>query len=114
MAIKILNIPNLNNYMKYIKTIQLGSDITIVIIFKRIFRSDDIIVDFYINEISENSKVISGKLLTANSLLCTPKPDTNFNYYINCVDQNGVDESLKYFNAHKFCLQFTENKPIKS
>ena len=114
MAIETLNIPDLNNYMKYTSTIQLGSDITVIAIFKRIFRSDDIIVDFYINEISENSKIISSKSLTVNSLLCTPKPDTNFNYYINCIDQDGIDESLKYFNAHKFCLQFTENKPIKS
>lgn len=112
MTIEILNIPDLNDYMKYTSTIQLGSNITVIIIFKRVFRSDDIIVDFYINEISENSKIISGKSLTANSLLCIPKPDTNFNYYINCIDQDGIDESLKYFNAHKFCLQFTENKPI--
>lgn len=114
MTIKIFNIPDLNDYMKYTSTIQLGSDITVLAIFKRIFRSDDILVDFYINEISENNKVIAGKLLTANSLLCTPSTSNNFNYYINCIDQDGVDDSLRYYNAHKFCLQFTENKEVRS
>lgn len=114
MAIEILNIPNLNDYAKYIKSIQLGNNITIISIFKRIFRSDDVTVDFYIDEISENNKIVTGKLLTANSLLCVPHTSANFDYYINCIDQYGIDESLKYYNAHKFYLQFTENKPIKA
>ena len=107
MKLLFFKMPDISDYSQYISLEQLSSDVTIVIVFKTLFRSDDILVDIYMNEISEDSKVISGRKLSPQSLVSLPKPDIGFTYWINCVDQDGINTSLNKYNAHKFYLQFT-------
>ena len=100
-------IPDIQNYMQYVSLFQISSDISLVIVYKTLYRSDDILVDIYLNEIADDTKIISGRKLTSDSIVCLPKPDIGFTYWINCVDQDGINTSLNKYNAHKFYLQFT-------
>lgn len=99
--------PDIQEYIQYISLMQLSSEITLVIVYKTLFRSDDVLVDIYLNEIADDTKIISGRKLTSDSIVCLPKPDIGFAYWINCVDQDGINTSLNKYNAHKFYLQFT-------
>lgn len=107
MQIAISNIPNIQDYMQYIQLEPIGSDATLVIVYKTLFRSDDVLVDIYLNEIADNTKIISSRRLTPDSIVSLPRPTIGFNYWINCVDQDGMNTSINKYNAHKFYLQFT-------
>ena len=107
MKIVITKLPDISNYMQFITPIQLGSDISIICVFKQLFRDDDVLVDFYLSEISDNTKIVSGIKLTADSLLCLPRFDLGFNYNIYCSNIDGINEPITKNNVHKFYLQFT-------
>lgn len=107
MKIVLNSIPNITDYMQYITTIQIDSDITIVVVYKTLYRSDDVLVDIYLNEIADDTKIISGRKLTKDSIVSLPKHDLGFEYLIRCVDQFRINSSLNKYNAHKFYLQFT-------
>lgn len=107
MKIVITKLPDITDYMQFITPLQLSSDVNIICILKQLFRDDDVIVDFYLSEISENTKIVSGVKLTSDALLCLPKFDLGFNYYIKCVNIDGINEPITKNNVHKFYLQFT-------
>ena len=107
MIIVTNQIPDIQQYMSSVSMVQISSDVTLVIVYKTLFRSDDVLVDIYLNEIADDTKIISGRKLTSDSIVCLPKPDIGFTYWINCVDQDGMNTSLNKYNAHKFYLQFT-------
>lgn len=107
MQVIINQIPNILNYSQYISLTQISSDVSLIIVYKTMHRSDDVLVDIYLNEIADDTKIISGRKLTTDSIVCLPKPDIGFTYWINCVDQYGINTSLNKYNAHKFYLQFT-------
>lgn len=107
MILNTQKIPDIQNYMQYISLISISSDVTIVIVYKTLYRSDDVLIDIYLNEISNDTKIISGRKLTPDSIICIPKYNIGFEYWINCVDQDGINNSLNKYNAHKFYLQFT-------
>ena len=110
MIIKVVKMPDISQYGQYISTISLTADITVVCIYKVINRSDGILLDLYKNDISEDTKIVSGKLLTPDSLICTPKNSQEFNYYVNCVDMDDVSCNIIPTNLSQFYLQFTENE----
>lgn len=103
----VTKLPDISQSMQYIQQIQLNTEITVVFIFKTMFRDDDVLFDLYLNEIADETKIISGKKLTADALLVQPRYDLDFKYYIHCVDSDGVDESINRYNLNKFYLQFT-------
>lgn len=107
MIIARTKIPDIQQYLQYVTLSQISPDVTLVIVYKTLFRSDDILVDIYLNEIADDTKIISGRKLTSDSIVCLPKPDIGFTYWINCVNQDGINASLNKYNAHKFYLQFT-------
>lgn len=100
-------IPDVSDNIKYITPLSLDNDVTIIIVYKTLFRSDDVIIDIYLNEISDETKVVTGRKLTCESLICLPRYDIGFPYYIKCMDQDEINTSLNKYNAHKFYLQFT-------
>lgn len=102
--------PDISQYGQYISTISLTADITVVCIYKVINRSDGILLDLYKNDISEDTKIVSGKLLTPDSLICAPKSSQEFNYYVNCVDMDDISCNIIPTNLSQFYLQFTENE----
>lgn len=107
MIISIQSLPDVSECSQCIYPIQLSSDVNIVFIFKQLFRSDDIIIDIYLNEISDNNKLVSGKTLSPDSLICQPNYNLGFNYKITCNDTKGINQSINKYNLHKFYLQFT-------
>lgn len=108
MNITTSNIPDISDYMQYMTSIQISNDISVIIIFKTLFRSDDVLVDIYLNEISDNTKIIAGRRLSENAIITLPKTDIGFNYWVYCIDQNGVNSSINKYNAYKFFLQFSD------
>lgn len=108
MGIETINkIPDIQEYSQYLSFLQISNEISIIIIYKQLFRSDDVLVDIYLNEISENTKIVSGRKLESNSLVSSPNYELGFNYYIFCIDQDDIQESLNIYNAGKFYLQFS-------
>ena len=107
MIITRLKNPDITDYSEYVYLQQIASDITIVIVYKTLYRSDDVLVDRYLNEIADDTKLISGRQLTSDSIVSLPRSDIGFSYWINCVDQDTINTSLNKYNAHKFYLQFT-------
>lgn len=107
MKITIINIPDISDYMEYMAQYQISNDITIIAIYKTMFRSDDVIINLYLNEIAEDTLILAGRKLTSNSCVCYPRSEIGFNYWVHCVDQDGVHCDVKKGNAYKFYLQFT-------
>lgn len=107
MIINIQSLPDVSQCMQYIYPIQISSDVNLIFIFKQLFRSDNIIFDIYKNEISDNTKIISGKTIMPNTLICQPNYGLGFNYEIRCCDIKGINQSINKYNLHKFYLQFT-------
>ena len=60
MNFNIIKMPDISDYMQYTMLHQITNDTSIIMIFKSLFRSDDILIDIYKNDITENSKIISG------------------------------------------------------
>ena len=107
MKITGIKIPDISQYMQYTQSVQLSSDVTVLIVYKTLFRSDDVLVDIYLNEISENTIITSGRLLVNEATLARPKNDIGFKYSIYCYDIDDVNSSINKYNAYKFYLQFT-------
>ena len=107
MKATIIQAPNIQDYMQIGQTVTLSEDNTILIIYKRLFRSDNIIVDIYKNNISDDDKIVSGKVLCVDARLYNMNPNVDFNYVIDCVDLQAVDENITPQNLHNFYLQFT-------
>ncbi len=107
MKIILAQCPTIRNYMQLTQVYQLSDNISLIVVFKNLFRSDNIIVDIYRNEITEESKIISGKSLMSNLLISPPKPEEGLNFSIFCLNKNGINESITKHNLHKFYLQFT-------
>lgn len=107
MIISYIKSPDISKYMQFIQTAQISSDLSLILIYKRAFRGNDVILDIYRDEISEKTKIISGRKLTADSLVCLPKTEIGFNFYIHCVDVDNIKQPIKNNNLHRFYLQFT-------
>ena len=107
MKATIIQAPNIQDYMQIGQTVTLSEDNTILIIYKRLFRSDNIIVDIYKNNISDDDKIVSGKVLCVDARLYKMNPNVDFNYVIDCVDLQAIDENITPQNLHNFYLQFT-------
>ena len=107
MKIVVTKLPDISDYMQFITPLQLDNDISIICVLKQLFRSDDVIIDFYLSEISDDTKIVAGIKLTSNSLLSLPNYNLGFNYSIYCSNINGVNEPVTKNNVHKFYLQFT-------
>ena len=106
MDINIQQIPDISQYNEYIYTLQLTAEVSIVLIFKQMFRSDEVLLDIYLNEIADDTKIVSGKILQPDSIICLPRHDLSFEYQIECVNQDCVEEPLDKNNAYKFYLYF--------
>lgn len=106
MILTSLKLPNITQNMLLSVNLPLSSDLTIVMIFKSLNRSDNVLLDLYQNDISEETKIVTGKILQPNSVI--KNPDSNFNYKIECVDEDGIHESVTQNNLHKFYIQFTQ------
>lgn len=107
MKILIKQLPNIYNYVQYILPFQLSSDVTITMILKQLYRSDDILIDIYLNEISEDTKIISGRKLTSGGIVCLPRYDKNFKYRVDCMDIDMIGQPVRKDNVQDFYLQFT-------
>lgn len=107
MKLSIIQIPNISQYLNTTIQHQLDTDLSIILVFKTLYRSDDVILDIYTDDISENTKIVSGKLLTSGALISLPNRNVNFGYYIHCLDMDGIEQPLDKYNAHKFYLQFS-------
>lgn len=110
MIFKVIRMPDMSEYGQYIYTASLTADITVICVYKAINRSDNVILDLYKNDISEDTKIVSGRVLVPDSLICTPKTSQDFNYYVNCVDMDDVSCNIMPTNLSQFYLQFTENE----
>lgn len=106
MSTYILNLPDISDYYEFLQVFSIGEEITILIKYKTLTRSDKVLIDIYLNEISEDTKIVAGALLTTDTLLCMPRTDINFNYYIHCIDENDSMIPLNKNNAHKYKLYF--------
>ena len=107
MKITIIQLPDISEYINYTYSTQIGEDSSVIMLFKRLYRSDIVLVDVYLNEITDTTKVISGIKVTAGSIISAPRYDLNFPYYIHCIDQDGVDEPVKQDTLYQFYFQFT-------
>lgn len=107
MILTTTKLPDISNYGEYIFPVQLNNETSVIIIFKQLFRSDDVIADFYLNEISEDSKIVAGKVLVAESTIYIPNDYVDFNYYIYISDINGVNLPITKNNVNQFYIQFT-------
>lgn len=107
MIITTYKLPDISEYVQHISLVQIASDISVVVILKQLYRDDDILVDIYLNEISDDTKIIAGRKLTKDALICQPRYDLGFNYYVHCIDQDGTNQAIKKYNVNKFYLQFT-------
>ena len=45
MKILIKQLPNIFNYVQYIVPFQVSSDVTVTMILKQLYRSDDVLID---------------------------------------------------------------------
>lgn len=106
MILTSLKLPDITQDMLLSVNLPLNNDLTIVMIFKSLNRSDNVIIDLYRNDISEETKIITGKILQPDSVI--KNPDSNFNYKIECVDEDGIHESITQNNLHKFYIQFVQ------
>ena len=106
MILTSLKLPDITQDMLLSVNLPLNNDLTIVIIFKSLNRSDNVIIDLYRNDISEETKIITGKILQPDSVI--KNPDSNFNYKIECVDEDGIHEPITQNNLHKFYIQFVQ------
>ena len=107
MQIQIQRLPDVTQYLTNYLQIPITADSTLLFVFKTLYRSDDVLVDIYLNEITEDSLIIGGRKLAPDSIVSYPRYDLGFNWYISCVDQDGVDLPLTQYNMYKFYLQFT-------
>ena len=107
MQINLMKLPNISTYMKYIQLFQLGSDMTIIAIFRSSGRDENVFVDIYRNDISDSNKIVSGKVVTLDGCLCQPNNGIGFPYYINCYDIDGKGLPLNQSTLHNFYFQFT-------
>lgn len=107
-VISIKQLPNIQQYVQYIYPVQPNAEVTAICIFKQLFRSDDVMVDVYLDEISENTKIISGRKVTPDAPISPPRYDMGFEYSIDCVDIDGVGLPIRNDNLNKFYLQFTK------
>ena len=107
MNITTIKIPDISQYMQYMQTVQLSSDVTVLIVYKTLFRSDDVLVDIYLNEISENTLIVASKLLVNGATLTPPKYNIGFKYSVYCCDIDDANSGINKYNAYKFYLQFT-------
>lgn len=106
MILTSLKLPDITQDMLLSVNLPLNNDLTIIMIFKSLNRSDNVIIDLYRNDISEETKIITGKILQPDSVI--KNPDSNFNYKIECVDEDGIHESITQNNLHKFYIQFVQ------
>lgn len=106
MILTSLKLPNITQDMLLSVNLPLNNELTIVMVFKSLNRSDNVIIDLYQNDISEETKIVTGKILQPDSVI--KSPDSNFNYKIECVDEDGIHESITQNNLHKFYIQFTQ------
>lgn len=106
MILTSLKLPDITQNMLLSVNLPLNNNLTIVMIFKSLNRSDNVIIDLYRNDISEETKIITGKILQPDSII--KNPDSNFNYKIECVDEDGIHESITQNNLHKFYIQFVQ------
>lgn len=106
MILTSLKLPDITQDMLLSVNLPLNNDLTIVMIFKSLNRSDNVIIDLYRNDISEETKIITGKILQPDSVI--KNPNSNFNYKIECVDEDGIHESITQNNLHKFYIQFVQ------
>lgn len=116
MKINIFNLPNISDCIECTATYQLSDDLTIIALFKPQFRSEsDILLDIYKNDISDANKIISGKIIALDSLLCQPRTDIGFPYYLYCYDMDGVGLPLNQLTLQNFYFQFNsfEDGPIE-
>lgn len=107
MIIANFKIPDIIDYNIYIHPVSIDGYTTIIVIFKTLFRSDDVLVDIYLNEITDDTKIISGRKLTKDSIVSLPKFDIGFPYKISCIDQDCKNISINKYNAHNYYLMFT-------
>ena len=107
MQISLMKLPNISTYMKFIQLFQLGSEMTLILVFRSSGRDENVFVDIYKNDISDSNKIIAGKIITSDSCLCLPKSDMEFPYYINCYDLDGKNLPLNQDTLHNFYFQFT-------
>lgn len=107
MQISLMKLPNISTYMKYIQLFQLGSEMTLILVFRSSGRDENVFVDIYKNDISDSNKIIAGKIITLESCLCQPNNSMEFPYYINCYDLDGKNLPLNQDTLHNFYFQFT-------
>ena len=107
MKILIKQLPNIFNYVQYIVPFQVSSDVTVTMILKQLYRSDDVLIDIYLNEISEDTKIITGKKVTSGGIVCLPRYDKGFQYRVDCVDMDMTGQPVRKDNIQNFYLQFT-------
>ena len=100
-------LPDISQNMQHIQQIQLSTDVTVIFVFKTMFRDDDVLFDLYLNEIADSTKIVSGKKMNTEALLVQPNYDIGFNYYVYCANSDGIQEDLNRYNMNKFYLQFT-------
>lgn len=110
MIIINAKIPDISQYIQYIQTAQISDDATVLIVYKPMSRSDDVVVDFYLNEISDNTLIAGGKLLVNNAILAYPNYDLGFKYSIYIYDLEGTNSGINKYNAYNFYLQFTSEE----
>lgn len=107
MKLLIKQLPNIFNNVQCIMPFQVSSDITVTMILKQLYRSNDVLIDIYLNEISEDTKIIAGRKLTSGGIVCLPRYDMGFQYRIDCVDIDMIGQPLRNDNIQDFYLQFT-------
>lgn len=108
MSIFLNKIPNISQNLQTSFSTSLENNLSIIIILKTLYRDDEaVILDMYIDDISDTTKIVSGKVLVPDSLICLPNSSINFPYMLRCVDVDGINSSITPKNAHKFYLQFS-------
>ena len=107
MQIQILQLPDTTEYLTNYLQVPISTDNTLLLVFKTLYRSDDVYLDIYLNEISEDNLILAGRQLVPDSLICPPNYDLDFKYYINCIDQDDYGQPLTQYNMDRFYLQFT-------
>lgn len=106
MNIVLYKLDSLDGLNKYSAVVPLLADLSVSVFCKRQLRSDNVIIDIFLNNINNEDKIVTGKVLAPNSRIFTPSDDS-FNYRIECVDIDGVNKNITPDNLHKFYLQFT-------
>lgn len=106
MKILLEKCPDIKEYMQVTQTVNISSDVTLIFMYKRLFRSDNVILDIYKNEILNENKIISSKVLQPECIIVYPNNDLDFNYYIYCIDIDGINRPITYNNLNKYYLHF--------